>query len=63
MVYDVMMQESGFMTEDMISQQADVFEKMGTSEDAAQSRAKMQSRHLRSGKIIDVKEKEETDRL
>ncbi|ORZ01136.1 Rab3 GTPase-activating protein catalytic subunit-domain-containing protein [Syncephalastrum racemosum] len=41
-------QESGFMTEDMISQQADVFEKMGTSEDAAQSRAKMQSRHLRS---------------
>lgn len=34
------------MTEDMIKQQADVFESLGTSNDAAQIRAKLQSAQL-----------------
>ncbi|ORZ18515.1 Rab3 GTPase-activating protein catalytic subunit-domain-containing protein [Absidia repens] len=41
-------QNPGFMTEDMIQQQADVFESLGTSDDAAQLRAKLQSAQLYS---------------
>ncbi|CAG8462395.1 844_t:CDS:10 [Scutellospora calospora] len=41
-------QEVGFMTEDMLSEQEEIFEKLGTSEDAAKLRAKMQSAHLMS---------------
>lgn len=37
------------MTEDMVKQQADVFERLGTSEDATQMRAKLQSAQLYSG--------------
>ena len=37
------------MTEDMITQQADVFEKLGTSESATHIRAKLQSAQLYSG--------------
>ncbi|RUP47306.1 Rab3 GTPase-activating protein catalytic subunit-domain-containing protein [Jimgerdemannia flammicorona] len=39
-------QNTGFMTEDMLKQQAEVFESLGTSSDAAKIRAKMQSEHL-----------------
>ncbi|KAI7906743.1 Rab3 GTPase-activating protein catalytic subunit-domain-containing protein [Cokeromyces recurvatus] len=39
-------QDPGFMTEDMISEQADVFESLGTSETATQQRAKLQSQQL-----------------
>ncbi|KAI8140933.1 Rab3 GTPase-activating protein catalytic subunit-domain-containing protein [Fennellomyces sp. T-0311] len=42
------MQDAGFMTEDMIRQQADVFERLGTSESATHIRAKLQSAHLYS---------------
>lgn len=38
------------MTEDMVKQQADVFERLGTSEDATQMRAKLQSAQLYSGR-------------
>lgn len=38
------------MTEDMIQQQADVFESLGTSDNATQIRAKLQSAQLYSGK-------------
>ncbi|CAO3595990.1 unnamed protein product [Absidia cylindrospora] len=41
-------QNSGFMTEDMIQQQADTFESLGTSDDATQLRAKLQSAQLES---------------
>ncbi|KAI9266829.1 Rab3 GTPase-activating protein catalytic subunit-domain-containing protein [Phascolomyces articulosus] len=41
-------QDAGFMTEDMIRQQADVFEKLGTSESATHIRAKLQSAQLYS---------------
>jgi hypothetical protein len=41
-------QDPGFMTEDMISEQADVFEKLGTSEKATQQRARLQSAQLYS---------------
>ncbi|KAG2227735.1 hypothetical protein INT45_004777 [Circinella minor] len=41
-------QDAGFMTEDMITQQADVFEKLGTSESATHIRAKLQSAQLYS---------------
>ncbi|KAI8096731.1 Rab3 GTPase-activating protein catalytic subunit-domain-containing protein [Halteromyces radiatus] len=41
-------QNPGFMTEDMIQQQADVFESLGTSDDATQLRAKLQSAQLLS---------------
>ncbi|KAI9472023.1 MAG: Rab3 GTPase-activating protein catalytic subunit-domain-containing protein [Benjaminiella poitrasii] len=41
-------QDPGFMTEDMISEQADVFESLGTSEIATQQRAKLQSAQLYS---------------
>ncbi|ORX59565.1 hypothetical protein DM01DRAFT_1333029 [Hesseltinella vesiculosa] len=43
-----MTQNPGFMTEDMIQQQADVFEKMGNSLSATQLRARLQSAHLYS---------------
>lgn len=39
-------QDPGFMTEDMISEQADVFESLGTSENATHQRAKLQSAQL-----------------
>ncbi|KAI8062612.1 Rab3 GTPase-activating protein catalytic subunit-domain-containing protein [Gongronella butleri] len=41
-------QNPGFMTEDMVQQQADVFEKMGNSVSATQLRARLQSAHLYS---------------
>ncbi|OAD78599.1 hypothetical protein PHYBLDRAFT_179609 [Phycomyces blakesleeanus NRRL 1555(-)] len=41
-------QNPGFMTEDMIEQQTDVFENLGTSEDATHIRAKLQSAQLYS---------------
>lgn len=41
-------QDPGFMTEDMIRQQADLFEKLGTSTSATQQRAKLQSAQLYS---------------
>lgn len=43
------------MTEDMIQEQAEIFEKMGTSEDATQQRAKLQSAQLSSGKSRTMK--------
>ncbi|KAI8391695.1 Rab3 GTPase-activating protein catalytic subunit-domain-containing protein [Radiomyces spectabilis] len=39
-------QEPGFMTEDMIKQQAEVFESLGTSDGATQLRAQLQSAQL-----------------
>ncbi|KAI7868673.1 Rab3 GTPase-activating protein catalytic subunit-domain-containing protein [Mucor mucedo] len=41
-------QDPGFMTEDMIHEQANVFESLGTSENATQQRAKLQSAQLYS---------------
>lgn len=41
-------QDPGFMTEDMISERAGYFETLGTSEDATQKRAKLQSEQLYS---------------
>lgn len=41
-------QDPGFMTEDMITEQAGVFERLGTSETATQQRAKLQSAQLYS---------------
>ncbi|KAG0176528.1 Rab3 GTPase-activating protein catalytic subunit [Apophysomyces sp. BC1034] len=41
-------QELGFVTEDMIKQQSAIFERMGSSEDATQLRAKLQSAQLYS---------------
>ncbi|KAI9497368.1 Rab3 GTPase-activating protein catalytic subunit-domain-containing protein [Zychaea mexicana] len=41
-------QDAGFMTEDMIKQQADVFENLGTSENSTRIRAKLQSAQLYS---------------
>ncbi|KAI8350588.1 Rab3 GTPase-activating protein catalytic subunit-domain-containing protein [Choanephora cucurbitarum] len=41
-------QDPGFMTEDMVNEQADVFEKLGTSNDATQKRARLQSAQLLS---------------
>ncbi|KAI9286311.1 Rab3 GTPase-activating protein catalytic subunit-domain-containing protein [Umbelopsis sp. AD052] len=41
-------QDIGFMTEDMVKQQAEVFESLGTSDDAAKIRAQLQSAHLLS---------------
>lgn len=41
-------QDPGFMTEDMITEQADVFESLGTSETATHQRAKLQSAQLYS---------------
>ncbi|CAG8829390.1 14992_t:CDS:2, partial [Racocetra persica] len=41
-------QEVGFMTEDMLREQEEIFEKLGTSEDATKVRAQMQSAHLLS---------------
>lgn len=41
-------QDPGFMTEDMITEQAGVFESLGTSETATQQRAKLQSAQLYS---------------
>jgi hypothetical protein len=41
-------QDPGFMTEDMISEQAGYFETLGTSEDATRKRAKLQSDQLKS---------------
>ncbi|KAI9330033.1 Rab3 GTPase-activating protein catalytic subunit-domain-containing protein [Zopfochytrium polystomum] len=38
----------GYMTEDMIREQELVFERLGTSEEAAKIRARMQSAHLKS---------------
>ncbi|CAG8482213.1 13166_t:CDS:10 [Cetraspora pellucida] len=39
-------QEVGLMTEDMLREQEEIFEKLGTSEDATKVRAQMQSAHL-----------------
>ncbi|CAG8489230.1 6376_t:CDS:10, partial [Gigaspora rosea] len=41
-------QEVGFMTEDMLREQEEIFEKLGTSENATKARAQMQSVHLLS---------------
>ncbi|KAI7873036.1 Rab3 GTPase-activating protein catalytic subunit-domain-containing protein [Spinellus fusiger] len=41
-------QSAGYMTEDMIEQQADVFENLGTSQSAAHLRARLQSGQLYS---------------
>ncbi|KAI8994549.1 Rab3 GTPase-activating protein catalytic subunit-domain-containing protein [Pilobolus umbonatus] len=41
-------QDPGFMTDDMITQQATVFERLGTSDSATQLRAKLQSAQLYS---------------
>ncbi|CAG8656870.1 14492_t:CDS:10 [Dentiscutata erythropus] len=41
-------QEVGFMTEDMLREQEEIFEKLGTSEDATKVRAQMQSAQLLS---------------
>ena len=38
------------MTEDMIREQEEMFENLGSSEDAAKIRAQIQSAHLKSGK-------------
>jgi hypothetical protein len=51
-LYIPSIQDSGFVTEDMLKQQQEVFEKLGTSAEAANIRAKMQSAHLKSGKYI-----------
>jgi hypothetical protein len=42
-------QEAELMTEDVLEEMQEVFEKLGTSSEAAQIRAKMQSAHLKSG--------------
>jgi hypothetical protein len=39
------------MTEDMIREQEELFENLGTSEDATKIRAQLQSVHLKSGKL------------
>ncbi|KAI8357282.1 Rab3 GTPase-activating protein catalytic subunit-domain-containing protein [Blakeslea trispora] len=41
-------QDPGFMTEDMVNEQADVFERLGSSDDATQKRARLQSAQLLS---------------
>jgi hypothetical protein len=40
----------GFMTEDMVREQEELFEKLGSSENATRIRAKLQSAQLESGK-------------
>lgn len=45
------LQEPGYMTEDMIQQQEELFETLGSSSDGAKMRAKMQSTQLISGKL------------
>jgi hypothetical protein len=42
-------QDHGHMTEDMLREMEQLFERLGTSEDAARIRAKMQSANLKSG--------------
>jgi hypothetical protein len=42
------------MTEDMIQQQADILERLGTSDDATRRRAKLQSAQLESGKNLNI---------
>ena len=44
--------ETGSLTEDMIKEQEELFEHLGSSEDATRQRAQLQSRHLQSGKIM-----------
>lgn len=39
------------MTEDMIREQEELFENLGSSEDATKIRAQLQSVHLKSGKL------------
>lgn len=46
------LQEPGYMTEDMIQQQEELFETLGSSSDGAKMRAKMQSTQLISGKLL-----------
>ncbi|CAI2185722.1 9602_t:CDS:10 [Funneliformis geosporum] len=41
-------QDMGFMTEDMVREQEELFENLGSSEDAAKIRAQLQSAHLKS---------------
>ncbi|KAI8802194.1 Rab3 GTPase-activating protein catalytic subunit-domain-containing protein [Cladochytrium replicatum] len=41
-------QDIGYMTEDMIREQELIFERLGTSAEAARARARMQSAHLKS---------------
>ncbi|KAG9285732.1 hypothetical protein G9A89_001620 [Geosiphon pyriformis] len=41
-------QDNGFMTEDMIREQEEYFEKLGNSEEAVKKRAQLQSAHLKS---------------
>lgn len=45
------LQDPGYMTEDMIQQQEELFETLGSSSDGAKMRAKMQSTQLISGKL------------
>jgi len=42
------LQETGSLTEDMIQEQEELFEHLGSSEDATKQRAQLQSRHLQS---------------
>ncbi|OUM62769.1 hypothetical protein PIROE2DRAFT_61693 [Piromyces sp. E2] len=42
------LQEAGTLTEDMIQEQEELFEHLGSSEDATKQRAQLQSRHLQS---------------
>jgi len=42
------LQETGSLTEDMIKEQEELFEHLGSSEDATRQRAQLQSRHLQS---------------
>ncbi|ORX53713.1 hypothetical protein BCR36DRAFT_410897 [Piromyces finnis] len=42
------LQETASMTEDMIQEQEELFEHLGSSEDATKQRAQLQSRHLQS---------------
>ncbi|RIA84801.1 Rab3 GTPase-activating protein catalytic subunit-domain-containing protein [Glomus cerebriforme] len=41
-------QDTGFMTEDMLREQEEIFEKLGSSEDATKIRAELQSAQLKS---------------
>ncbi|KAG0088473.1 Rab3 GTPase-activating protein catalytic subunit [Podila epicladia] len=45
------LQEHGYLTEDMIQDQEDMFENLGSSSDAAKIRTELQSVQLRSGKL------------
>ncbi|CAG8479544.1 13694_t:CDS:10, partial [Ambispora leptoticha] len=51
-MWEPITQDSGIMTEDMIREQQEYFEKLGTSEEAAKKRFQIQSAPLKSGKSL-----------